>query len=62
MQELIKSVYDSICEEEDAEEEYGDVDYDLDFNYLMYSTFEDDGLKTHFYSIWSGIVPQIIDK
>lgn len=63
LQELIKSVYDSNFEE-DTEEEYCalDLDYDLDFNYLMYFTYEDDGPKTHYYSICSGIEPKETNK
>ena len=57
LQELIKSVYDSNFEE-DTEEEYCtlDLDYDLDFNYLMYFTFEDDGPTMNHYSIYSGVI------
>lgn len=63
LQEQIKLVYDSNFEE-GVEEEYSvlDLDYDFEFNYLMYFDFEDNVPTTHFYYICSWIAPKEIDK
>ena len=42
-------------EGEDTDCAYG-LDYDLDFNYLSYFTFEDDGPTMNHYSIYSGVI------
>lgn len=58
LQEIIKSVYFSNFEDDDGEDAdcaYG-LDYDLDFNYLSYFTFEHDGPTMNHYSIYSGVI------
>lgn len=60
LQEIIKSVYHTNFEDEDSDDVNGDLecDYDLDFNYLTYFTFEDDGPTTNHYSICSCDTPE----